>query len=85
MVAESGWKGQGAKIIGNGFKFHWSGDCKAENGLGIINANLFVGKVVGGERCNDRVMKVNIVSKDVVWKLVSSHCPEAGGRRSVRK
>ena len=85
MVAESGWKGQWAKIIGNGFKFLWSGDCKAENGLGIINANLFVGKVVGVERRNDRVMKVNIVIKDVVWKLVSSHCPQAGGRRSVRK
>ena len=36
------WKGQGAKIIGNGFKFHWSGGCKAENGLGVIIANLLV-------------------------------------------
>ena len=35
-------KGQGAKMIGNGFKFLWrgggggGGGCKAENGVGVI-------------------------------------------------
>ena len=27
------WKEQGAKMIGNGFIFVWSGSCKAENGV----------------------------------------------------
>ena len=34
------WRGQGAKMIRNGFKFLWGGDCKAENDVGVIVANL---------------------------------------------
>ena len=52
-------------MIGNGFKFLWSGDSKAENGVGVTVANWLIGKVVGVERFNDRVMKVNIVIEDV--------------------
>ena len=48
-------------MIGNGFKFLWFGGCKAENGVGVIVANWLIGKFVGVERFNDRVMKVNIV------------------------
>ena len=33
------WKGQGAKMIGNGFNFLWSKGCKVENGEGAIVAN----------------------------------------------
>ena len=44
----------------------WSGGCKTENGVGVIVANWLIGKVVGVERFNDRLMKVNIVTKDVV-------------------
>ena len=67
-LQEVRWKGQGVKIIGNGFKFLWSGDCKAENGVGVIAANWLIGKVVGVEVFNDRVMKVNIVIGNVVWE-----------------
>ena len=48
-------------MIGIGFKFLCSGDCKAGNGVGEIVANWLIGKVVGVERFNDRVMKVNII------------------------
>ena len=58
------------------------GGCKAENGVGVIVANWKVHwKVVGVERFNDRVMKVNIIIGDVVWEVVSCYCPQAG--RSV--
>ena len=57
------WRGQGTKMIRNGFKFLWSGDCKAENGVGVTVANWLIGKVVGVERFNDRVNKVN----NVIW------------------
>ena len=33
------WKGQGVKMIGNSFKFLWSGGCKVENGVGVIVGN----------------------------------------------
>ena len=56
----------------------WSGGCKTENGVGVIVANWLIGKVVGVERFNDRLMKVNIVIKDVVWEVVSCYCPQAG-------
>ena len=60
------WKGQGAKMIGNGFQFLWNGGCKAENGVDVIVANWLIVKVVGVERFNDRVMKINIIIEDVV-------------------
>ena len=77
-LQEVRWKGQGAKLIGNGFKFLWSGGCKAGNGVGVIVASWLIGKVVGVERNNDRVTKVNIVIGDVVWEVISCYCPQAG-------
>ena len=83
-LQEVRWKGQGAKMIGNGFKFLWSGGRKAENNVGVIVVNWLMGKVVVGvERFNDRVMKVNIIIGDVVWEVVSCYCPQAG--RSVNE
>ena len=80
-LQEVGLNGQGAKIIVNGFKFFWSGGCKAENGVGVIVASWLIGKVMGVGRFNDRVMEVNIVIRDVVWEVVPCYCPQAG--RSV--
>ena len=77
-VQEVRWKGQGARMIGNGFKFLWSGSRKAVNGVGVIVANWLIGKIVEVERYSDRVMKVNIVIGDVVWEVVSCYCPQAG-------
>ena len=61
-------------MIGNGFKFIWT----AENDVGVIVSNWLIGKAVGVERYNDRVTKVTIVNKDVVWEVVSCYCPQAG-------
>ena len=38
-LQEVRWKGCGAKMIRNGFKFLWSRGCKAENVVGVIVAN----------------------------------------------
>ena len=46
-LQELRWKGQGAKMIGNGSKFLWSGGCKTEGGLSVIVANWLIGKVFG--------------------------------------
>ena len=77
-LQEVRWKSQGAKMIGNGFKFLWSGASKTENGVGVIVGNWLIGNVVGVKRFNDRVMKVNIVIGDVFWEAVSCYCPPAG-------
>ena len=34
-VQEVRWEEQGARMIGNGFKFFWSGSSKAVNGVGV--------------------------------------------------
>ena len=70
-------------MIRNGFIFLWRGGCKTENKVCVIVANWLIGKVVRGERYNDRVMKVNFVIGDVVWEVVSCYCPQA--RRSENK
>ena len=57
-------------MIRNGFIFLWRGACKTENRVCVIVANWLIGKVVGGERYNDRVMKVSFVIGDVVWEVV---------------
>ena len=48
-------------MIRNGFIFLWRGGCKTENKVCVIVANWLIGKVVGGDRYNDRVMKVSFV------------------------
>ena len=53
-------------MIENGFEFLWIWGFKAENGVGVTVAKWLIGKVVGVERVNDRVMKVNIVIRNVV-------------------
>ena len=45
-------------MIGNGFKFLWSGVCKTEKSVVVIVANWFIGKGVGVKRFNDRVMRL---------------------------
>ena len=70
-------------MIASGFKFLGSGGCKAENGVNVTVANWLIGKVVGVETYNDRVMKVNIVIVDVVWEVVSCFCSQSG--RSVNE
>ena len=65
-------------MVRNGFKFLWSGAYKGQNGVGVIVANWLIGKVVGVDRFNDRVMKVNNVTGNVVWGVVSCCCPQAG-------
>ena len=65
-------------MIGNGFKILWRGGCKAENGVGVIVDNWLIGKFVGVERFNDRVIKVNIGIGDVVREVVSCYCPQDG-------
>ena len=77
-MQEVRWKGHGDKIVIGSFKFLWSGGCKTENGVGVIVAIWLNGKVVGIERFNDRVMKVNIVIGDAVWEVVSFYFPQAG-------
>ena len=77
-LQEVRWKGQGAKMIGNGFKFIWSGGCKAESRVGVIVANWLIGTDVGVERFKDRVIKVIIAIGDVVWEVVFCYCPQTG-------
>ena len=77
-LQEVRWKSREAKMIGNDFKFLWSGGSKAENGIGVIVSNWLIGNVVGVKRFNDRGMKVNIVIGDVFWEVVSCYCPTAG-------
>ena len=51
--------------------------------MDVIIANCLIGTVVGVERFNHGVRKVNIVIGDVVWEVVSCYCPQAG--RSVKE
>ena len=81
-LQEVRWKEKGVKMIRNGFQFTWSWDCKVENRVGIIVAHRLIGKFVGVEKYNDKVMKVNIVTGDVVLKVVC-YCLQGG--RSVNE
>ena len=64
-------KGQCGKI-GSGFKFLWSGGCKAENYVVVIVANWLIGKVVKVERYSNRLIKVYVVIGDVFWEVLST-------------
>ena len=51
--------------------------------MAVIVANWLIGKVVGVKSFHDKVMKVNVVIRDLVWEVVSCYCPQAG--RSVNE
>ena len=46
--------------------------------MGVRIASWLIGKFVGVERFNDRVVKVNISIGDVAWEVVSCYCSQAG-------
>ena len=66
-------------MIGNDFKFLWSRSCKAENGVGVILANLLM-----GSSCDLRgIMIESDEGHYCYWGCskilpVSCYCPEAG-------
>ena len=70
-------------MIRNSFQCLWRGGYKTDNGVGLIIANQLIGKVTGVERYNDRVLKINIVVRDVVWEVVYCYYLQAG--RSVNE
>ena len=51
--------------------------------MAVIVADWLIGKVAGVESFRDKVMKVNVVIRDIVWEVVSCYCPQAG--RSVNE
>ena len=51
--------------------------------MAVIVANWLIGKVAGVKSFHDKVMKVNVVIRDLVWEVVSCYCPRAG--RSVNE
>ena len=57
--------------------------CKAENSVAVIVADWLIGKVAGVESFRDKVMKVNVAIRDIIWEVVSCYCPQAG--RSVNE
>ena len=65
-------------MIGNAFKNFWSRGCKTENDVGVIVPNWLIRKALRVKMFNDRVMKVNILTEDVVWEMVSCYCPQVG-------
>ena len=64
-------------MTGNDFKFLWSESGKAESSVGVIVSNWLIGKILGVESFNDRMMK-NTVIGDVACGVVSCYCPQAG-------
>ena len=46
-LQEVRWKGQGAKMIGNCFKFRWNGVCKAENSVNVMYCYCYWGCSLG--------------------------------------
>ena len=76
-LQETRWKGAGTRMTGNGYKFFWSGEKKAENGVGIAVAEHLVNRVVEVNRVNDRIISVTVILEDRPYNLISAYCPQS--------
>ena len=64
-------------MIGNCYKFIWSGGKKAENRVGLAVAEQLVGDVIEVNSVNDRIISCTVILLDLLQKLISLHCPQS--------
>ena len=66
LLSAGRWKGQGVRMIVNGFNLFYSGGSKAKNRVEVGVAHWLVDQVVGVEWYSDKVMKNNVIIRDAV-------------------
>ena len=76
-LQETGWKGEGARKLGE-YKFFWMGCSRGIHGVGLLVAERWIEKVLEVRRVSERLMVVRVIVGRTVLNLISAYAPQAG-------
>ena len=77
-VQEVRWKGNEARVMGEGYKLFYAGESSGRNGVGVVVESSLVESVVGVVRVSSRLMMVKLCWNGVFVNVVSAYAPQAG-------
>lgn len=83
-VQETRWKGNSAKMLGDGYKLFYSGESSGRNGVGIVLKEDWWEGVVGVRRVSSRVMVVEMVVVGERLNVVSVYAPQVGSDKEEK-
>ena len=76
-LQETGWKGEGARKLGE-YKFFWMGCSRGIHGVGLLVAERWIEKVLEVRHVSERLMVVRVIVGRTVLNLISAYAPQAG-------
>lgn len=83
-VQETKWSGAKARDIGEGYKLHYNGVAKTQNGVGIVVTPKLKDSVVAVNRISDRLMLIEIDSGNAALRVVCCYAPQVGCMDEVK-
>ena len=76
-LQETGWKGEGARKLGE-YKFFRMGCSRGIHGIGLLVADRWIEKVVEVRHVSKRLMVVRVIVGRTMLNLISAYAPQAG-------
>ena len=80
-IQEARWKGEGAKIMGNGSmrcKFFWKGCDSGNAGVGVLVSERWISQVIEVRRVSERLVVVRVAIGRLVLNIISAYAPQVG-------
>ena len=77
-IQETKWKGNSAKILGNGYKLYYAGESNRRNGIGIILDEPLSKNVIKVDRINDRLLCIKLGFRGKIMNILSAYAPQQG-------
>ena len=77
-VQETKWKGESAKVLGNGYKLYYCGVNQRRNGVGIILEESLTRNIINVDRVSDRLICMKLVLGKNIVNFVSGYAPQQG-------
>ena len=78
-IQEVRWKGEGSRAL-QGYKLIWKGNSEGTAGVGVLVVSELMGRIFRVEGVSDRVIAVDLVIGEQIFKVVSCYVSQA--RRS---
>ena len=82
-IQEVRWKGEGSRTL-QGYKLIWKGNSEGTAGVGVLVASELADRIIRVERISDRVIAVDLVIGEQIFKVVSCYAPQTG-RSQIEK
>ena len=84
-VQETRWKGNSARLIGEGFKLFYAGETSGRNGVGVIPSERMWGGLVEVKRASSRLMMVELVYEGEKLNVISAYAPQVGSGKDEKE